>query len=145
MATPIVVPDASVILKWVLPPAEEPDTDKALALRDSIASGGVRALAPELWVYEVGNLLARRFPSRASRLLDALLRLDLAIAPRSGRWLRRALELTQRHGVTFCDAAYHAHAIVERGVFVTADSRYLQRAGEAGSVMLLPAWSATTA
>ena len=145
MATPIVVPHASVILKWILPPAEEPDTDKALALRDSIASGGVRALAPELWVYEVGNLLARRFPSRAARLLDALLRLDLAIAPRSWRWLRRALELTQRHGVTFYDAAYHAHAIVERGVFVTADSRYPQHAEEAGSVMLLSAWRATAA
>ena len=130
-----------MILKWVLPPAEEPDVDKALALRDSIASGGVRALAPELWVYEVGNLLARRFPNRAARLLDALLRFDLAIAPRSRQWLRRALELTQRYGVTFYDASYHAHAIVERGVFVTADARYLQRAGEAGSTMHLAAWN----
>ena len=129
-----------MILKWVLPPAEEPGADMALALRDSIASGRVRALAPELWVYEVGNLLARRFPNRADRLLDALLRFDLAIAPRSRQWLRRALELTQRYGVTFHDASYHAHAVVERGVFVTADARYLQRAGEAGSAMHLSAW-----
>ena len=144
-AAPIVVPDASVILKWVLPPKDEADVDKALALRDSIVSGGVRALAPDMWIYEVGNLLARRFPDRAADLIDSLLRFDLAIARRSRPWLRRTLELTQRYGVTFYDAAYHAHAIVERGVFVTADARYFRRAGEAGAIMLLSAWSAATA
>ena len=36
MATAVVVPDASVILKWVLPPADEADVDRALALRDAI-------------------------------------------------------------------------------------------------------------
>ena len=51
MAATVVVPDASVILKWVLPSADEPDTERALALRDAIAVGDVRALAPELWVY----------------------------------------------------------------------------------------------
>jgi len=139
---PLVVPDASVILKWVLPPADEGDVGRALAMRDSIMSGRVRALVPDLWFYEVGNTLARRFPDRAFRLLDALARFDLAIAPRSRRWLNHALDLTQRYGVTFYDAAYHAHAIVERGVFVTADARYLQRAGEARSIMHLSAWNA---
>ena len=98
-------------------------------------------MVPELWIYEVGNLLARRFPNRAARLLDALLRFDLAIAPRSGRWLRHVLELTQRYGVTFYDATYHAHAIIERGVFVTADARYLQLAEKAGSAMHLSTWN----
>ena len=144
-AAPIIVLDASVILKWVLPPVDEPDIDKALALRDAIASGGVVALAPDLWIYEAGNLLALRFPDRAADLLDSLLRFDLAIARPSKRWLRRTLELTQRYGVTFYDAAYHAHAIVERGEFVTADARYFRHAGEAGAIMLLSAWSAATA
>ena len=73
-------------------------------------------------------------------MLDALVRFDLTIAQRSRRWLSHALELTRRYGVTFYDAAYHAHAIVERGVFVTADARYLQRTGEA-SAMHLSAWN----
>ena len=54
--------------------------------------------------------------------------------------LDRALALTQRYGVTFYDAAYHAHAIVERGVFVTADERYVERASEAGAVTRLSEW-----
>ena len=36
----MVVPDASVILKWVLPdPADEDDLDSALALRAAVTSG----------------------------------------------------------------------------------------------------------
>jgi hypothetical protein len=30
MSVPVVVPDASVLLKWVLPSEDEPDADKAL-------------------------------------------------------------------------------------------------------------------
>ena len=113
-ATPVVVPDASVILKWVLPLATGLDVRHALALRDAIATGRVRALVPALWIYEVGSLLARKRPGEASRLLDALIRFGLAVAPRSPAWLGCVLTLTKRYGVTFYDAAYHAHAIVER-------------------------------
>ena len=74
MATALVVPDASVILKWVLPPADETDMGRAVALRDAVGNGDVQALVPELWLYEVGNTLARRFPDQAERLLASLLR-----------------------------------------------------------------------
>ena len=141
MALRVVVPDASVILKWVLPFGEEPDLGHALALRNAIASGQVRAIVPSLWFHEVGNTLARRQPDRAEHSLNALLRFDLESAPQSPGWLDRVLDLTQRYGVTFYDAAYHAHAIVERGVFVTADERYVTRAGEAGFVMRLSEWA----
>ena len=145
MAHRLVVPDASVILKWVLPSEEEPHLGQALALRDSIADGHIRAVVPSLWIYEVGNTLARRQPERAERSLDVLSRFDLESAPRSPRWLECALHLTQRYGVTFYDASYHAHAIVGRGIFVTADERYIGRAGRAGFVMPLSEWTAGAA
>ena len=140
MAGLVVVPDASVILKWVLPPATEHDARHALALRDAIATGSVRALVPTLWIYEVGNLLARERPGEASRSLDVLMRFGLTDAPRSPAWLGCVLTLTKRYGVTFYDAAYHAHAIVERGVLVTADERYVDRARTAGFVVRLSEW-----
>ena len=145
MAQRLVVPDASVILKWVLPSGHEPNLVQALALRDSIADGQVRAVVPALWIYEVGNTLARRRPERAKHSLDVLSRFDLESAPRSSQWLESALNLTQRYGVTFYDASYHAHAIVGRGVFVTADERYVGRAGQAGFVMRLSEWAASEA
>lgn len=97
MAVPIVVPDASVILKWVLPSEDEADLERAVALRDAIVTGVVHARVPALWLYEVGNTLARRFPDRAERVLDVLLRFDLSSAPPSPRWLRIALELVDRY------------------------------------------------
>lgn len=143
MSRRVVVPDASVILKWVLLSGDEPDLGLALALRDAIADGRVRAVVPHLWIYEVGNTLTRQQPDRADRVLNALLRFDLESAPPSPAWLDRVLDLTRRYGVTFYDAAYHAHAIEMRGVFVTADERYVTRAREAGFVQRLSEWAAS--
>ena len=127
MAQRLVVPDASVILKWVLPSGDEPDLGPALALRDSIAEGHVRAIVPALWIYEVGNTLARRQPDRAERSLGALLRFDLESALQSPMWLECVLDLTRRYGVTFYDASYHAPC--DRGTRNVRDrGRALRRA-----------------
>lgn len=132
------VPDASVLLKWVLPTAEN-DLAAALALRDAATAGEVVLAVPSLWLYEVGNTLARRFPDHAAPMLEALVGYGL-IERQVTRTIReQALALTRSHGVTFYDAAYHALALVEQGEFVTADRAYVKKAGTAGSVSLLGA------
>ena len=68
----IVTPDASVLLKWVLPGDDERDTEAALALRDEAVAGAIELVVPQLWVYEVGNTLARRFADQADELLASL-------------------------------------------------------------------------
>jgi predicted nucleic acid-binding protein len=140
MAMPLVVPDASVLLKWVLRSDDEPDADKALLLRAAILDEEVHALVPALWLYEVGNTVARRFPAHASGWLSALMKFDLEEARPSPPWLAKTLELTSRYGVSFYDAAYHALALMHNGLFVTADTRYVNRATEFGSVMALSEW-----
>ena len=139
-AMPVVVPDASVLLKWVLPSADEPDVDKALLMRAAIRDEAVHALLPALWLYEVGNTIARRFPMHASAWLSALMKFGLEEASPSQLWLAKTLELTRRYEVSFYDAAYHALALVHQGLFVTADSRYVNRVTEAGSVIALREW-----
>jgi predicted nucleic acid-binding protein len=137
----VVVPDASVILKWALPSDAEPDSDKALILRNAIRDDVVRAVVPGLWIYEVGNTIARRFPQHADVWLAALLKFGLDEAPVSPRWLTQVLELTERYTVSFYDAAYHATALVHGGVFVTADARYVGRATPHGAVVTLNEWT----
>ena len=141
MAAPVVVPGASVILKRLLPSAEEPDAGKALALLDALEAETLRCLLPGLWFYEVGITIARRFPANANAWLMALQKLALDEAPRTPRWLDAALALTERHGVTFHDAACHATALVHGGMFITADERYVERAGAAGGVVSLGDWT----
>jgi predicted nucleic acid-binding protein len=140
MAVPIVIPDASVLLKWVLPSEEEPHADNALLMRSAILDSTIYALVPPLWIYEVGNTVARRFPQQAKAWISALMKFAIEEVPASKPWLAKTLELTQKHGVTFYDASYHALAIVNGGCFVTADTRYVTKTASSGSVIALSDW-----
>ena len=136
----IVTPDASVLLKWVLPGDDEQDTEVALALRDEAVAGTLDLVVPQLWIYEVGNTLARRFPDDAEELLASLADFGLTEAKLDSRWRTRAVSLSVTYGVTFYDAAYHAVALALGGVFVTADERYVRRASGAGGISSLRLW-----
>ena len=136
----IVTPDASVLLKWVLPGDDEQDTDAALALRDEAVAGILDLVVPQLWIYEVGNTLARRFPDDAEALLASLADFGLAEARLDSDWRKRAVSLAVTYEVAFYDAAYHAVALGLGGVFVTADERYVRRASGAGSISSLRLW-----
>ncbi len=138
----IVTPDASVLLKWVLPGDDEQDGDAALSLRDEAVAGDVELVVPQLWLYEVGNTLARRFPDQAGELLASLADFGLTEARLDLRWRTQAVSLAVAYEVAFYDAAYHAVALVHGGVFVTADERYAARASPAGSVSTLRQWRA---
>lgn len=142
MTLAVIVPDASVLLKWILPVEDQPDAGAALLLREAAVSGAITLVVPQLWIYEVGNTLARRFPEQADDLLANLVDFQLAEGRLDSRWRRQTICLAREYGVTFYDAAYHALALVHRGVFVTADERYVRRAAAAGSLALLRHWKA---
>ena len=139
----IVTPDASVLLKWVLPgddEQDEQDTDAALALRDEAVAGILDLVVPQLWIYEVGNTLARRFPNDAGELLASLADFGLTEARLDSKWRIRAVSLSVTYRVAFYDAAYHAVALGLGGVFVTADERYVRRVSRAGGISSLRLW-----
>ena len=136
----IVTPDASVLLKWVLPGDEEQDGEAALSLRDEALAGAVELVVPQLWIYEVGNTLARRFPDQAGELLASLIDFGLTEARLDARWRTQTMALAVTYKVAFYDAAYHAVALGLGGVFVTADERYVRRVANAGNVSSLKAW-----
>ncbi|QSA96796.1 type II toxin-antitoxin system VapC family toxin [Methylococcus sp. EFPC2] len=133
--------DASVILKWLLPPESEPYQAQALAIAQALSQGRVEARLPALWYFEVGNILARKYRQDADRDLADLRRqlagCDEPVAP---SWQREIVRLTASYPVTFYDAAYHALAIVRDGVFVTADEKYLQAVAGEPCIMHLKDW-----
>jgi predicted nucleic acid-binding protein len=136
----LVIPDASVLLKWVLPGPKEIDSECALRLRESAVIGKVQLIVPSLWFYEVGNTITRQFPKQARELLDLFHAFDLEERSWNSQWLEKCLSLTQTYKVTFYDAAYHSLAIICDGVFVTADEQYVRKTNRAGSVVALQAW-----
>lgn len=141
MSSPrVVVPDASVLLKWVLPPASEPGAVRAQALLHEWRAGAIDMVAPSLWRYETASVLARKAPGRASELMGALLDLDLRTVEADRDLLGEAIGVVERvGGVTLYDAAYHALALRLGGAFVTADEIYFRRARRLGGIELLTA------
>lgn len=136
----VVVPDASVLLKWLLPSTQEADEEQALLIRNAAISGDILVKVPSLWLYEIGNLLTRQVPRQARVLLRAIRQFELVESAWTDAWLDKCLWLTSQHKVTFYDAAYHSLAIIEKGTFVTADDHYVKKAHAAGSIISLKDW-----
>ena len=136
----LIIVDASVLLKWVLPAEREEYAAKALAIRKAFEDARLDLILPSLWFYEVGNILAIKYPSDAANRLGSLVRMRIPEARPNMRWRNRILELVSSCKVTFYDASYHALAIVNDGVFITADEKYLDKIGESNHVLHLKEW-----
>jgi predicted nucleic acid-binding protein len=115
--------DASVVLKWFMPPAREPDGQLA---RDFVGVLAMRTTT--LAVYEVGNVLALHSGWEPSEIADALrvLRLTcgepIGLAPEDEL---RAAALAAEHNLTFYDASYTAIAERTRRRLISADAALL--------------------
>ena len=138
---PLVVPDASVLLKWVLPAEDEGHVTQAQALRQAFVDKDIALLLPPLWFYEVGNILTRRQPEDADARLRMLVNMAIPEAKPDPVWHEAICTLVNTHNVTFYDAAYHGLAIVENGVFITSDQKYLNKVGPEPHVRPLADWS----
>ena len=139
MTASLIVPDASVLLKWVLRSDDEGDRGNALALRAAWLAGACDIVVPTLWVFEVGNVLGLKQAALADKLLSAMIDLGMPEQPPAA-YTAEIFRLMRDRDVTFYDAAYHALAIANRGTMLTADGRYVKRAGRAGHVQLIDAW-----
>ena len=136
----VVVPDASVILKWVDRLSGEKDRERADALMEAWMGGRLEIVVPRLWVFEVGNVLGRADPSSAARTMSELAEYRFEEAEMTPDLFRTAFGLMKDFRVTFYDAAYHAVALLRKGVFVTADEAYCRKTAGRGGVVPLRDW-----
>lgn len=139
----LVVPDASVILKWGFKAPEERDRDEAAKILDAWLDGKLAILLPRLWAFEVGNVLGLKNPTHARELMDIFIGYRFPEADTSSEICHAALALMKKHRVTFYDAVYHAVALLAGGLLVTADEVYHRKARGEGNIVLLRDWSPT--
>ena len=126
--TPLVVADASVVLKWQLD--DEDCTSQATTLRDDFfARGAVTVIAPHLLVYEVVNGIAtaaRRRRIARDKAIEALNNLmALGVELREVEPLR-VLEMSLRYNLAAYNAAYVALAEAEKCDLWTGDRAFYQ-------------------
>lgn len=133
----ILVPDASVLLMWALKGPEENDSVAATKLFDRWMEGKVEIVLPNLWAYEVGNVLGLRNPSRAEELMDIFIGYSFHEVELSSIVCRKTYSLTKQCQVSFYDAIYHAVALLHKGMLITADEAYHRHAAGIGQIRLL--------
>jgi predicted nucleic acid-binding protein len=139
MAGPLVVPDASILLKWVLKSDDEEYGERALALKAAWLSGSCEIAVPTLWAFEVANVLGVKQPANAGQLLDAMIALRIPEEPPAA-YSTDLFKLMRDYHVSAYDAAYHALALVRGGTMLTADRRYAKKAQGAGQIQELDDW-----
>lgn len=130
--------DASVGLKWVL---DEPDSEKALRLREEYRAGLHQLLAPDVFLIEIAHVLSKAERQRklGSGQADVLLSDVLKTPPALSRYvplLPRAMELSRAARMGVYDCLYVALAESERCEVVTADERMARALPDAPTRLL---------
>src|SRR5262245_24836628 len=121
--------DASVALKWVLP---EPDSGKAIRLRDEYNQGIHELLAPDIFTTEIANALAvaerqgRIKSGEAAIFFHDILRNAPAIHP-TPPLLVRAMEISLSTRQAVYDCIYLALAEDVGCEMVTADDQFVRK------------------
>ena len=130
----LLVLDASVAAKWLLPSAAERHIAQANQLLAEEAAGSVEFTVPDLFWSEIGNIAwevarARRFTAEeaAESLATARNWKFRTVAARL--LLQPALEIGPLHNRSFHDSVYLALAITHHATLVTADERLVDAVG----------------
>lgn len=133
----LIIPDASLILKWVIAGEDELEEKAALEVLQGWLEEKDRLILPSLWVYEVGNVLGLKKPKQAYALIEVLLDYGFEEVSVTKELCHLALKLANNLKATFYDAIYHALAIQHNGIFITADKQYFSKALPLGHIKLL--------
>ena len=132
--------DASIILKWVLPKNISPLQEQALSIREALVDGTIKIIVPSLWRYEVANTLGRLVPNHAFDLLTLCSDIGIQEAEESSERDKIAFDLMNQWQVSFYDASFHALAIVNDIIFITADEKYKNKVKEQSDISILKDW-----
>ena len=133
---PKFVADASVLLKWAV--YESEDFQQSLMFEDDVKKGKVDVFVPIHCFSEICNMLGRDRHSVAISFLSYLMHSDITECGLSLNMSIVAFDLMKKYTkISFYDAFYHALAIRENAIFITADKKYYDKTRRRGHIMLL--------
>jgi len=114
--------DASVAIKWFV---QEPGSNRALDILKEVLEKPERFVVPELFFFELANIVNRLFPKLSElqqNLLNQLLNLGIQRFSMSAELLD-GIKLFQANGLSGYDAAYVALAKSVNGKWITFDKK----------------------
>lgn len=132
---PVVI-DASVALKWNF--QTEENSDKALKIRDDHENKIVDIIVPSIFFFEIANTMARTVPDEVTDFLSDIRTLEIMECRLGCEITSIAVDLMRKYpGISFYDTSYHALALLEGALFVTADEKYYKKLEKEGNLILL--------
>ena len=137
------VVDASVAVKWFFHnKAGEQDVVQALNILDALQAGDADAIQPPHWLVESMSVLVREAPPFAEEALEILTALELPVMIDSAAY-RLGASLSRQLKHHFFDTLYHAIAIEQGAMLITADDSYFAKAFRLGNIKLLTSFTAS--
>jgi predicted nucleic acid-binding protein len=139
-----VVLDSCVFNKLFL---DENDKEQAIQLITELSKRHYQVIVPNLFLYEVLTIASvSNFPiQQAYELLELYQKASLTLVDLDKPCILKAIEICEtshpKSGFpSFYDASYHALAIANHCIFITADSRHVSKTAQFGHVVLLKDW-----
>lgn len=139
-----VVLDSCVFNKLFL---EEDDRDQAIDLITELTEQNYQVIVPSLFLYEVLTIASvSNFPTQqAYKLITQYQKANLELIELDSSCILKAIEICEtghkKSGFpSFYDASYHALAILNNCIFITADNRHISKTAQFGHIVLLKDW-----
>jgi predicted nucleic acid-binding protein len=120
--------DASVAVKWAIPPAREPFAEASLRLLKRYVDGEVEFIVPDIFWAEVGNILWKgarqsRWRQEEAEAIAAHMKARDFVTVSSLTLLAEALRIAFAHDRAVYDCLYVALAVRSKADLITADER----------------------
>jgi predicted nucleic acid-binding protein len=120
--------DATVALKWAVPPVNEPLVSESLQLLRQYANGEIDFLVPDVFWAEVGNVLwkgsrQQRWSQATAEHIAAEMKAQKFMTVPSLALLAGALKIAFTYDRAVYDCLYVALAIESKTEMITADER----------------------
>jgi predicted nucleic acid-binding protein len=131
------VVDASVAVKWFIrDPNEENDVASAVDILVGIGKNSIELIQPPHWIAEVTAVLARLQPDLCDDAIDLLDAMELPTRAESSVYKLASHLATELNHHLF-DTLYHALALQDNAILITADHRYFRKSVNHGSICML--------
>jgi len=124
----MIVIDSSVIGKWFLV-ENEPDRDIALHILDLFLTGKEKLIAPDIILYELGNILSYKATLDLKEVKQAwkiFLSYKLPVLKPDKNLLEQSIDLSKKNKVTVYDASYAILAREKNCDLLTADEKFVK-------------------
>ena len=122
-----IVLDASVAIKWFF---EESDSDKASALQAELHHQTIQAIVPQLFFFEIANVIKTKPKSTIAELKTAikiLFDLPLITTLIDAKTLAKAAFYAHKYNLSIYDASYLALAKINQAILISADDKMVRQ------------------